>query len=156
MPFSHFVGYCCDQRDVHDRYLQLYPKSKPKSKFSGYQDGDYDDSSDNSGKGPGKPPGGSPSNGYQRKDGPGSQGCWMTPGHTGHGTWKCEDYKALDPEKRRKKILAMKKCILCLEAYTKGHKCNLSQGLISKICRPGDRRELSAYYSPNELFTSCE
>ena len=133
-PFSHFVGYCCDQRDVHDRYLQLYPKSKHKPKFSGYQDGDYGDSSDRSGKGSGKPPGGSPSNGGQRMDGPGSRGCWMTPGHTGHGTWKCADYKALGPEERRQKILAMKKCILCLEAYTKGHKCNLSQGLISKIC----------------------
>ena len=133
-PFSNFVGYCCDQRDVHDRYLQLYPKSKHKPKFSGYQDGDYDDSSDKSGKGSGKPPGGSPSNRGQRMDGPGSRGCWMTPGHTGHGTWKCADYKALGPEDRRQKILAMKKCILCLEAYTKGHKCNLSQGLISKIC----------------------
>ena len=133
-PFTHFVGFCCSLRDVHDRYLPLYPKSKQKPKFSAFQDGDYDDSHDQSGRGPGKPPGGSSSNGGQRKDGPGSRGCWMTPGHTGHGTWKCADYKALGPEERRQKILSMRKCILCLESYTKGHKCSLSPGLINKIC----------------------
>ena len=133
-PFTHFVGFCCSLRDVHDRYLPLYPKSKQKPKFSAFQDGDYDDSHDQSGRGPGKPPGGSSSNGGQRKDGPGSRGCWMTPGHTGHGTWKCADYKALGPEERRQKILSMRKCILCLESYTKGHKCSLSPGFINKMC----------------------
>ena len=134
-PFAQFVSYCCEQRDVHDRYLQLYPKSAGKNrKFSGFQDGNGGNSSDHSGK----PPvgqGGNPSGGSNRFNdrGGSSPVCWMTPGHSGHWTWQCSDFQALSADERRKKILASKKCILCLNSYQKGHKCGLPPNLIERI-----------------------
>ena len=144
-PFAQFVSYCCEQRDVHDRYLQLYPKSSGKSgKFSGFQDGDAGNSSGYAGKGAGKPPGGqggAPSGSYNKSNGSGGSSpvCWMTPGHTGHWTRQCSDFRALTTDERRKKILSSKKCILCLEAYHKDHKCSLPQNVIDRIrCKKSD------------------
>jgi hypothetical protein len=130
-PFAQFVTFCCEERDVYDRYLPLFPKSAGKSnKFSAFQDGEGAKSSDSSSSSKhsdrqgGKPGGGS------------SPVCWMTPGHQGHWTWQCKDFQALSDGERRKKVISSKKCVLCLNSWHKGHKCSLPPYLVDKIrCR---------------------
>ena len=118
-PFAQFVSFICMEREVSDRHLPLSPKGKPtKGKFVGSLDQDSGSGSQGSG-----------ASGYQAS----VPFCWMTPGHKGHWTRACPDFKALTPSDRRKKILTSKKCLACLESYSRDHKCKLSTQVLDMI-----------------------
>ena len=58
--------------------------------------------------------------------------CWLDKTHTGHWTRNCSKWKKMSPGDKRKSCLKNKRCIICLESYTRDHECSVPANIIDK------------------------
>ena len=94
-PFSEFVVFMCKERSKRLRFYDINPKSGVKNASSHHTDTKQSRVPE----------------------------CWLDSSHTGHWARNCKLWGALKPEERRHVCLEKKRCLMCLDSYSKGHKC---------------------------------
>lgn len=123
-PFTEFVYFCIQERACKMRFLDTTRDSKKASVHSAETD-----ETDPVGKSKTK------------------LICRMDKNHTGHYTRTCKKWHNLSPEEKREYCMKNKLCIVCLDPWSRGHRCPIPKAIMEKIvcdkgCKTPHRREV--------------